>query len=435
MQPNIQILSGLERRIDLSIPAADVETEVAARLNKLARNVRMPGFRKGKVPMKLVASSYGPEVQSEVLNDKLGRAFNEAINACNVRVAGQPRIEAKTDPLGHGFAFSATFEIYPEVSLDWIANLEVKRAQCPVDDAAIDRTIEIMRKQRATFAAVDRPAADEDRITVDFAGKIDGVAFEGGSATDYAIKVGGGTMLPEFEQALRGMKAGDKKTFTVSFPADYHGREVAGKTAEFEVTAKQVEQPVLPAVDAEFAKSIGIEDGDLTKMRAEIKANLEREIENRLKVRTRGAVMEALSRGATFDVPKALITQEALRLIEEARAQLAQRGLDPKGMPLSPDLFAPRAEQQVRVGLVVGELVQTENLGVQQQQLRQALEKMAQSYERPAEVIQWYLQDRNRLAEIENNVLEENVMTWILSKAKVSDETVAFDELMGTVGL
>ncbi len=435
MQPNIQIISGLERRIDLTIPATDIETEVATRLNKLARDVRMPGFRKGKVPLKLVASSYGAEVQSEVLNDKLGRAFNDAVNACNVRVAGQPQIEAKPDPVGSGFVFSATFEIYPEISFDWISSIEVKRAQCAVDDAAVDRTVEIMRKQRATFEAVDRASQEGDRITIDFAGTIDGVAFDGGSATDYAVKVGGGSMLPEFDQALRAMKVGDKKTFAVNFPADYHGKEVAGKTAQFEVTAKKVEQPVLPPVDDAFAKGIGIPDGDLTKMRAEIKANLEREIDSRLKARTRGAVMEALVNAASFDVPKSLVANEAQRLSQEMLAQLAERGMDTKGAPLPLDLFAPKAEKQVRLGLLVGELVRTENLGVQQQQLRQALEKVAQSYERPAEVIQWYLQDRNRLSEIENSVLEDNVMAWVLTKAKVSDESVGFDELMGTVGL
>ncbi len=435
MQPNIQVIGGLERRIDLTIPATDIEAEVAMRLTKLARDVRMPGFRKGKVPLKLVASSYGAEVQSEVLNDKLGRAFNEAVNACNIRVAGQPQIEAKPDPVGSGFVFSATFEIYPEISFDWISSIEVKRAQCAVDDPAVDRTIEIMRKQRATFEPADRASVDGDRITIDFMGTIDGVPFDGGSATDYAVKVGGGSMLPEFDQALRGMKTGDKKTFAMNFPADYHGKEVAGKAAQFEVTAKKIEQPVLPAVDETFAKGIGIPDGDLTKMRAEIKANLEREIDTRLKARTRGAVLEALANAASFEIPKSLVANEAQRLSQEMLAQLAERGMDTKGVPLPLDLFAPKAERQVRLGLLVGELVRTENLGVQQQQLRQALEKVAQSYEKPAEVIQWYLQDRNRLSEIENSVLEDNVMAWVLTKAKVSDESVAFDELMGTVGL
>lgn len=435
MQPNIQILSGLERRIDLTLQAGDIETEVAARLNKLARDVRMPGFRKGKVPLKMVASSYGAEVQTEVLNDRLGKAFNEAISACNVRVAGQPQIEAKSDPVGSGFSFSATFEIYPEIAFDWIPGIEVKRALCVVDDAAVDRTIEIMRKQRATYEGVDRASAAGDRITIDFAGKIDGVAFDGGSANDYAVQVGGGGMLPEFDQALHGMKVGDKKTFAVNFPADYHGRDVAGKQAEFDVTAKRVEQPVLPPVDEDFAKSIGVADGDLEKMRAEIKSNLEREIDSRLKARTRGSVMEALVNGASFEVPKSLVAREASRLAEEMRAQLTQRGMDTKGAPLPADLFTPKAEKQVRLGLLVGELVQSENLGVQQQQLRQALERVAQTYERPAEVIQWYLQDRNRLSEIENSVLEENVTTWVLTKAKVTDEAVSFDELMGTQGL
>ncbi|HRK56603.1 MAG TPA: trigger factor [Burkholderiaceae bacterium] len=435
MQPNLQILAGLERRIDLNIPAQEIDSEVMARLGKLARDVRMPGFRKGKVPLKLVASSYGAGVQSEVLNDKLGRAFQEAVRACNVRVAGQPRIESAPESGGQTYSFAAIFEVYPEVPMDWVGQLEVKQARCPIDDAALDRTIDIMRKQRATYEPVEREARAEDHVVVDFKGTIAGEPFEGGSATDYTIKVGAGTMLPEFEQALPGMKAGDKKTFTVQFPDNYHGKEVAGKQAAFEVEVKRVEQPVLPALDEAFAKAIGIADGDLSKLREEIKANLQREVETRLKVKTRASIMEALAETVKFDVPKALVAQEAHRLSEQMRTQLSQQGVDTKDLPINAELFLPKAETQVRLGLVVGELVQTQNLAVQQNQLREALEKLAQSYERPEEVIQWYLQDRNRLSEIENSVLEENVMTWILSRVKVSDEQVAFDELMGTSGL
>jgi trigger factor len=433
MQPTIQVLGGLERRIDLSIPSADVAREVTVRLNRLARDVRLPGFRKGKVPLKMVAASYGAQVQSEVLSDKVGQAFSQAVSAGKLRVAGAPRVEPRSGAGAEAaeLAFSATFEVYPEISLSAIDNLGVKRVVCPVDDAAIDRTLEIMRKQRATFEAVDRPLAEADHATVDFAGKLDGVAFDGGAATDFVVVVGEGRMLPEFEQALRGMKTGDSKTFPLTFPADYRATELAGKTAQFEVTVKKVEQPVLPPLDAAFAQSLGVADGDLAKMRAEVKANLEREVTNRLKARTKASVMEALIGAVSFEVPKGLVAGETERLSEMARNDLIARGINAKEAPLPADVLAPQAERRVRLGLLVGELVRVEKLNAQQQQIRKAIEDIAQSYERPAEVIQWYLSDRNRLAEIENAVLEDNVVGWVLSRAKVTEEPVPFDELMG----
>jgi trigger factor len=436
MQPTIQVLGGLERRIDLSIPSADVAREVTVRLNRLARDVRLPGFRKGKVPLKMVAASYGAQVQSEVLSDKVGQAFSQAVSAGKLRVAGAPRVEPRSgaDAEAAELAFSATFEVYPEISLSAIDNLGVKRVVCPVDDAAIDRTLEIMRKQRATFEAVERPLAESDHATVDFVGKLDGVAFDGGAATDFVVVVGEGRMLPEFEQALRGMKTGESKTFPLTFPADYRATELAGKTAQFEVTVKKVEQPVLPPLDAAFAQSLGVADGDLAKMRAEVKANLEREVTNRLKARTKVSVMEALIGAVSFEVPKGLVAGETERLSEMARNDLVARGINAKEAPLPADVLVPQAERRVRLGLLVGELVRVEKLNAQQQQIRKAIEDIAQSYERPAEVIQWYLSDRNRLAEIENAVLEENVVGWVLSRAKVTEEPVPFDELMGHPG-
>jgi trigger factor len=436
MQPTIQVLGGLERRIDLSIPSADVAREVTVRLNRLARDVRLPGFRKGKVPLKMVAASYGAQVQSEVLSDKVGQAFSQAVSAGKLRVAGAPRVEPRSgaDAEAAELAFSATFEVYPEISLSAIDNLGVKRVVCPVDDAAIDRTLEIMRKQRATFEAVERPLAESDHATVDFVGKLDGVAFDGGAATDFVVVVGEGRMLPEFEQALRGMKTGESKTFPLTFPADYRATELAGKTAQFEVTVKKVEQPVLPPLDAAFAQSLGVADGDLAKMRAEVKANLEREVTNRLKARTKVSVMEALIGAVSFEVPKGLVAGETERLSEMARNDLVARGINAKEAPLPADVLVPQAERRVRLGLLVGELVRVEKLNAQQQQIRKAIEDIAQSYERPAEVIQWYLSDRNRLAEIENAVLEDNVVGWVLSRAKVTEEPVPFDELMGHPG-
>lgn len=434
MQPDIQTLGGLERRVDLTIPASDIEREVTVRLGKLARDVRVPGFRKGKVPMKMVAASYGAKVQSEVLSDKVEQAFKDAVTASKLRVAGAPRVEPKPEQQGPELAFSATFEVYPEIPLAAIAGIVVRRAVCPVDEAAIDRTLEIMRKQRATYETVERGAMDGDRATVDFTGKLDGIVFEGGSATDFAITVGDGRMLPEFEQALRGMLAGETRTFGLTFPADYRAKDLAGKLAQFELTVKRVEQPVLPALDADFARALGVADGDLARMRQEVAANLEREVGNRLKARTRGAVMDALVGAVAFEVPKGLVTGETERLSEATRADLVSCGIDAKEAPLPAEVFTAQAEKRVRLGLLLGELVRVEKLNAQQQQIRKAIEDIAQSYERPAEVIQWYLGDRNRLAEVENAVLDDNVVAWVLSRASVVDQAVPFDELMGNVG-
>lgn len=426
---NVETLGGLERRIEVSVPAADIEKEVAARLAKLARTVRMPGFRPGKVPLKMVASSYGAQVQAEVLNDKVGQAFSAAVSAGNLRVAGVPQLTPK-EGSGADLAFSATFEVYPEFALGDLSTAEVKRAVCPVGDAEIDRTIDIMRRQRAPFEPVDRRAQDGDRMLIDFKGSIDGVAFDGGSATDFLLNVGQGRMLPEFETALRGAKAGETKVFPLTFPADYRAADVAGKQAQFEVVVKRVEEPHLPPVDAAFARSLGVADGDLAKMRAEIRANLEREVRTRLKARTKESVIAALLGSADFALPKSLVQEDQQRLADMAQRDLVARGIDAKESPLPLDVFEPQAQRRVRLGLIIGELVRRENLQARPDQVRKAIEEMAQSYEKPAEVIQWYLGNRERLAEIETMTLEDNVVGWVLQKAKVTDEPVSFDALM-----
>ncbi len=427
---NVETLSALERRIDIAVPAAEINKEVTARLSRLARTVRMPGFRPGKVPMKMVASSYGAQVQVEVLNDKVGEAFASAIKGANLRVAGAPQLTPKEGG-AEQLAFSATFEVYPEIRIGDLSGAEVKRAACAVGDAEVDKTIEIMRRQRATFAPCERGAADGDRLTIDFKGTIDGTAFEGGSATDFAFTLGQGRMLPDFESALRATVTGATKIFPVSFPADYHAKDLAGKNAQFEVTVKKVEQAVLPPVDADFARALGIHDGDLARMRAEVKANLDREVATRLTARTKESVMAALLAAAQFELPKALVHEEQQRLAEAARADLAARGIDAKEAPLPLEAFAPQAERRVRLGLMIAELVRTENLQARQDQVRKAIEEIAQSYEKPAQVIQWYLGNRERLAEVEAMTMENNVVEWALKRARVTDEAVPFDELMG----
>jgi trigger factor len=431
MQENIETLGALERRVDLHVPAAEIEKEVSARLNRLSRTVRMPGFRPGKVPLKMVAASYGAQVQAEVLNDKIGEAFSALVSASKLRVAGMPRVEPKPGAEGGDIAFSATFEVYPDIRIGDLSSVEVQRAVCPVGDAEIDETIEIMRRQRATYHAVERGAIDGDRVTVDYRGSLDGTPFEGGTASHFPFTLGEGRMLPEFEAAVRGMKAGESKTFPLTFPADYRAPELAGKTAQFDVTVRKVEEPNLPAIDAEFAKSLGVADGDLAKMREEIRANLEREVGMRLKNRTRDSVMNALLASTSFEVPKALVQEEQRRLAEMARADLAARGVQMKDAPIPIELFAAQAERRVRLGLLLAELVRSQNLQARQDQIRKAIEDIAQSYEKPAEVIQWYLGNRERLAEIEGAVVEDNVVQWVLQRAKVVDTPVTFNELMG----
>jgi trigger factor len=432
MLQEVENLGALQRRLDISVSAESLAKEVQVRLARLARSVKMPGFRPGKVPMKMVASSYGAQVQAEVLNDKIGEAFNAEISARQLRVAGTPTVAPKTTGEGTHLTFSATFEVYPEITLGDISGVAVQQSVCPVGDAEVDKTIDIMRRQRATLREVGRAAADGDRVTVDYKGSVDGVAFEGGAATDFPFTVGQGRMLPEFETAVRGMAPGESKTFPLTFPADYRAAELAGKTASFEVTVKKVEQADLPPVDGAFARQLGVRDGDVAKMREEVRGNLEREVKTRLRARTKESVMTALLGAAEFELPKTLVEADSQRLVELAKADLAARGMDGSNFQLTPDNFAPQAQRRVRLGLLIGELVRTQNLAPRQEQIRKRLEELAQSYEKPAEVIQWYLGNRQRLAEVETMVMEDNVVDWVLQRAKVTETPVAFDELMGS---
>jgi trigger factor len=431
MQQTMDTPGALERKIDLTVPAAAIEQEVQTRLAKLARNVKMPGFRPGKVPMKMIAATYGAQVQAEVLNDKVGEAFSSAVSAGKLRVAGSPKLEPRTVEGSNDLAFSATFEVFPEIAVGNLSGVEVQRAVCAVGDAEIDSTLEIMRKQRASYEDVTRGAAAGDVVVVDFKGSIDGVPFEGGTASDFAFTVGQGRMLPEFEAAVVGMVAGSSKTFPLTFPTDYSAASLAGKAAEFAISVKKLQQPVLPPVDGAFAKALGIADGDLGKMREEVKANLEREVGSRLKSRTRDSAMTALLGATSFEVPKSLVEEEQQRLAEQARRDLTARGVDADKAPLPLDVFAAQAERRVRLGLMVGEVVRTHGLQPRPDQMRKLVEELAQSYEKPQEVINWYLSDRKRLGELEGTALEENVTRWVLEKARVVDAPVAFDELMG----
>ena len=429
---NVETLGALERRVSMSLPAQEIEREVDERLRKLARNMKMPGFRPGKVPLKLVAQTYGPQVRSEVLSDAVQKAFSDAVKEANLRVAGYPRIEKK-DGAGTGeLEFSATFEIYPEVKVGDLANVTIERPQVTVDDAAVEKTIGILRKQRTRFVAVSRPAKEGDRLTVDFNGTIDGQPFAGGAAENFAFTIGEGRMLPEFDAAASGMSAGEKKSFELTFPGDYHGKEVAGKRATFELAVKSIEEAQLPEVDAEFAKSLGIGDGSLEKMRSEIRANVERETNKRTEARVKSQVLDALLAATPLEVPKSLVQMEAQQLVERAQADLQSRGMKPGQIPLDPAAFEPTAKRRVALGLIIGELARAKNLQPKPAEVRAVVEQEAATYESPAEVVKWFYMQPQRLAEMEGVALEANVVKWVLSEAKVVDKPLAFDELMGS---
>jgi trigger factor len=430
---NVETLGTLERRVSMSLPAQEIEREVDERLKKLARNMKMPGFRPGKVPMKLVAQTYGPQVRSEVLSDAVQKAFSEAVKEANLRVAGYPRIEQKpANGAPSALEFSATFEIYPEVKVGELAEATIERPQVTVDDSAVDKTIGILRKQRTRFVAASRPAKEGDRLTVDFNGTIDGQPFAGGAAQNFVFTIGEGRMLPEFDAAAREMSAGDKKSFELTFPADYHGKEVAGKKAMFELSVTKVEEPQLPEVDGEFAKSLGIGDGDVQKMRSEIRANVERETNKRIEARVKSQVLDALLASTPIELPKSLVQMEAQQLVERAQADLVARGMKPGQIPLDPAAFEPTAKRRVALGLIIGELARTENLQPKPAEVRAVVEQEAATYESPAEVVKWFYMQPQRLAEMEGVALEANVVKWVLAKAKLVDKPLAFDDLMGS---
>ncbi len=437
MAVTVETLEKLERKITLSLPMDGIRKEVETRLKRVQRTVKMSGFRPGKVPMNIVAQQYGYSVQYEVMNDKVGEAFANAAQEAKLRVAGAPKITEKETSSEAAIEFDAVFEVYPEVVVKSLDGVEVEKVGAEVSEAAIDKTLEILRRQRVTFAqrALDAKAADEDRVTIDFEGKIDGETFSGGKANDFQFPLGAGQMLPEFENAVRGMKVGESKTFPLAFPADYHGEDVAGKQADFLVTVKKLESSNMPEVNEAFAKSLGIKEASVEALRADIKKNLEREVKFRLIARNKAAVMDALVANAELELPNSSVQSEVDRMIEQARQDLKNRGIkDADKAPIPDDVFRPQAERRVRLGLVVAELVRGNSLHATADQIKTHVEDLAASYEKPADVVRWYYGDRQRLGEVEAVIIENNVTEFVLAKAKVVEKSLSFDELMGQQG-
>ncbi|RFC40467.1 MAG: trigger factor [Candidatus Nitrotoga sp. CP45] len=430
---SIEIMSGLERRLNASIPLQLIGSEMEARLKNLARTAEVPGFRPGKVPFKILEQKHGAKIQQEVLQDALRQSFAKEVQENQLKVVGYPTFEVKTtDPDAVWIEYSATFEVYPEVVLGDISAESMEQAVYTLSDADVDTTIATLRKQHATFEVVDRAAQNGDRVHIDFSGLLEGKIFEGGEARNLAVLLGAGRLLPDFENAIIGMKAGEKKSFDMTFPPDYQAEKVAGKSAAFTITLHKVEEQHLPEIDAKFAKLLGIEDGDVNKLKTEVRDNLEREIKRRLMVRNKDSAMATLLKVTQLEIPKALLDAEAQSLMQQTMRDMKKRGMEmPKGEESLPlELFTERAQKRVKLSLILTELVDKYDLHAKPEQIKALVQDYAQSYDNPEEVVQWHYNDPTRLQDAENLVLEDNVVVWVTDAVKVTERVMEFNELM-----
>jgi len=434
MQTSLETLGALERRLNVAVPIAEIEGEVKKRLTRLARTVKVAGFRPGKAPLRMLDQQYGSQVRSDVISERVQSTFNDAIRSQNLRVAGTPRIEPQRgdQPATETLEFSAVFEVYPEVQIGQVEDIAITRPLAEVTPQDIDRTLEVLRKQRTTYSTVERAAQAGDRVHVDFTGTIDGVEFAGGQARDFPIVLGEGRMLPEFEAAITGAAAGDTREFPLTFPADYHGREVAGKEARFTLTVHRVEAPEIPALDSEFAKAFGIARASVDDLRREVESNLRLELKRKVDAAVKAQALSGLRQRATFAVPKALVDSEAHALRERTLANLREQpNVKPENLDLSLDVFRPQAEERVALGLIIAELVRNEQLHAKPEQIKTLVTETAQTYEQPDAVVRWHYEKPERLRDFEAMVLEQNVVDWILARAKVTDEPATFETIMG----
>lgn len=431
MGSNIENLGALERRFDITISIEKLQSEIENRLKRLVKTTKLHGFRPGKVPLKMVTQMHGAQIRQDVLNDAIHKDFTDTIKEFNLQVAGYPKFEAKSLDNNDAYIFSATFEVYPEITIGDLGKQSIYRPNVKIEDADIDKTLEVIRKQRVTYEPVTRVAKKGDRVKIDYHGTIDGVDFDGGKGVDLQLIIGDGKFLKDFEAALIGMKVGNNKSFDVVFPEGYHGKSVAGKTATFEVKLNELEEPILPSVDADFAKLLGVSDGDIKKLHEGIQQDLEREVSKRVRSKIKEQIMQSLLDTAQIAAPSVLINQEIERLMQNAKGNLEARGMKAEEIPLAPDFFKEKAEYRVKLGLILSELVKVHALKATREQIRNIIEDAAQSYENPEQVIKWHYASPERLQEAESLALEENVVNWVLNKINLIDKTVTFDELMG----
>ncbi len=427
MQVSVEQTGSLERKLTVQVPAERVEDEVTNRLRNLARRVRMDGFRPGKVPFKVVQKRYDGQVRGEVLSDLVQQTLTEALRQENLQPAGGPRIEPKQMEPGQALEYSAVFEVYPQIELASLENAEVEKPAAQVTDADVDKMLEKLRTQRATWDAVDRDAREGDQVMVNFEGTIDGEAFSGGKGEQVPIVLGAGSMIEGFEAQLVGAKSGDHRTVEVRFPDDYRAQEVAGKDAKFEVDVVTVSEPVLPELDDDFARAFGVAEGGADALRTEVRGNMERELAQKLRSKTKEQVLERLREANDIEIPKALVDEEITRLMAQATGK---RPEELKGLNLPREVFEDRARQRVALGLLIGEVIKTNEVQLDAERVRETLDRVASSYEDPEEVKQAYRKNPSLRNDLEAHVMEDQVVDLLLGQMKIKEKQLAFDEVM-----
>lgn len=429
MQVSIETTQGLERRMMVEINEEQIAEAVETRLKSMAKTTKIKGFRAGKVPFKVVKQHYGGQVRQEIVSDLVQSTFYEAVTQEKLRPAGGPTIGndlVATD----GLKYTATFEVYPEVEIASFEGVTLEKEAAEISDADVDDMIDTIRKQNKTWEVVERGSEDGDQVTVDFAGSIEGEAFEGGSGTDMTVEIGASRMIAGFEDGLKGLKKGEETSLSLTFPEDYSQKELAGKPVEFKITVKAVEQVALPEVDEDFAKKMGVEDGNIEQMRKDIRENMQRELDTKIKTNLKQVAMDKLIELHQMDVPKALIEQEAATLMQQMQQNLVNQGMKQGDLQLGSDMFKEQAARRVSLGLIMAEIVKENDIKVDDEKVRAKVEEIAEPYDQPEQVISWYYGDKQRLSEVESLVFEEQIIEWLLSKVTVEEKARDFKELM-----
>ena len=430
MQVSVENVSGLERRVKIAVPADQVEQAVNKKINQAARTIKMDGFRVGKVPLNVIKKRYGASIRAEALDDIIRDAYVSAIQQTELKVAGFPNIEPISFAEGKDVEFAAVVEVYPEITLADFAALEVQRPTSEVTDADVDTMIANLRRQRAKWEESTEAAADQDRLTIDFEGSVNGEVFDGGTAQDFAIVIGSKRMIPGFEEQLVGSTAGEEKVITVTFPADYQAENLAGKEAQFKINVKKVVKPTLPELDATFLEAFGVKDGNVDQFRADVRKNMERELRNGIRAKVKSAVFDALVKANSIELPKALVAEEINRQRQQAIQQFGGKNAQIKPEMLPDELFKEQSERSVALGLLVSEIIRANEITVDAERVRALVDEVAQSYEQPEEVVKWYYSSKEQMAQVQSAVLEDQVVDLVLAKAQITDKAVGYEELL-----
>ena len=430
MQVTVEDVSGLERRMRVRIPEERVKGEVVRRLNSLAAKVRVPGFRPGKAPLKVLEKRYGEQVRSEVVGEMVQSSFYEAISQQQLRPAGAPTIDPLEAKPGNGIDYTAIFDVYPDLQTPPIESLKISRPKAEVGDHDVDKMLGVLRRQRRTWKTVERAATAEDRVVIDFQGSIDGAPLENARGEEVPVELNASRMIEGFEEGLVGMQAGEEKTLELTFPGEHPDEKLAGKPVNFAIKAHRVEEPLLPPLDDTLAESFGVKEGGLEALRSEVRNNMARELDEALRAVTKRRVMEALLQGQEITLPDSLVQEEIERAMRQRKVELRHSGVDPVSSGLEPTMFEEQARTRVALGLLLAEIIRSKEIKPDPDRVRARIESIASTYEDPNEVINWYYGDRSRLSDIETTVLEDQVVDWILERAQINDEASSFDEVL-----